>query len=689
MNVDLSKVRNIGIAAHIDAGKTTTTERILFYTGASHKMGEVDDGTTITDFDAEEQKRGITIYSAAVTCPWKGHTINLIDTPGHVDFTAEVERSLRVLDGAIAVFDAKEGVEAQSETVWRQADKYHVPRLCFINKMDKAGADFESSVKSIAQRLHAAPVCVQIPIGAENDFEGIIDLLQMKAIYFDEAQLGAKFEVRDIPENMREQVAAVRARLIERVCESDEKLTEKFLAEEPISVAELQAALRRGTIRNHLHPVLCGSSLKHVGVQQLLDAVCDYLPAPVDLPPVKAASAAEKGGEVLVKSDPNGPFVGLVFKIVAEKPVDLHYLRIYSGRIKPNSRMLNPATGDKENVTRLMRVYAKRRETLDVAEAGDIIAITGPKETLTGHTLCAPNAPVLLEDIEFPATVIAQSIEPSSSRDRDKLIEALDALTKQDPTFRYRMDIETGQTLIMGMGELHLEVLTKRITGDMNVAVRIGKPRVSYREAVSGPARGEGRFARELGGKSHFAGVRLRLEPARRGGEETAEFVSMLAPGVISKEFLQAIRTGVFDAALSGPLLGYPMIDWRVVLEDVEQNETDSTVVAFENAARLAFNKAAESGGPVLMEPIMAVEVRTPDEYFGAINADLQARRALITNTELRGNSRIITVEAPLAEMFGYTTQLRSLSQGRAVASMEPLHYAPAPAALSEKMLSS
>ncbi|HRX87301.1 MAG TPA: EF-Tu/IF-2/RF-3 family GTPase, partial [Phycisphaerae bacterium] len=464
-----------------------------------------------------------------------------------------------------------------------------------------------------------------------------------------------------------------------------------FLSEEPITVAELKAALRRATVRNQLHPVLCGSSLKHIGVQLLLDAICDYLPAPPDVPPVFGHTADEKAAEVAVKTDPTAPFIGLVFKIVAEKPVDLYFVRIYSGRVKPNSRMLNAATGEKENVTRLMRIYAKRRETLDYAEAGDIIAITGPKNTLTGHTLCAPNKPVLLESIEFPDTVIAQSIEPSSSRDRDKLIDALEALSKQDPTFRYRMDTETGQTLIMGMGELHLEVLTKRITGDMNVAVRIGKPRVSYREAVSAGAKGEGRFIRELGGKNHFAVVRLRLEPAKaRGGkDEAADFFSRVDPGVLTKELLEAVRTGVFDAALSGPLLGYPMINWRVVLEDVEVHPTDSSVVAFENAARLAFNEAAEAGGPVLMEPIMAVEVRTPDEYFGVINADLQARRAIITHTDVRGSTRVITVEAPLAEMFGYTTQLRSLSQGRAAASMEPLHYAAAPPSVFEKMAAS
>jgi elongation factor G len=440
MSLDLKHVRNIGIAAHIDAGKTTTTERILFYTGTSHRMGEVDDGTTITDFDEQEQKRGITIYSAAVTCPWKGHTINLIDTPGHVDFTAEVERSLRVLDGAVAVFDAKEGVEAQSETVWRQANKYGVPRLCFINKMDKAGADFEASVASIASRLHATPLVLQLPIGAENRFEGLIDLLEMKAIYFDQDECGSKYSLRDIPADLLEAAEDARAAMVEKVCETDEELTERFLGDEAITVAELKRGIRKATIANALRPVLCGSALKHIGVQQMLDAVCDYLPSPLDLPPVVATTADEKKKEVKVATDLSAPFVGLVFKIVAEKPVDLYFVRIYSGRLKSNSRVVNPATGEKENVTRLLRIYAKKREAIDSADAGDIVAITGPKNALTGHTLCATQHPVLLESIDFPDTVISQSIEPMSSRDRDKLLLALKALTKQDPTFRFHMD---------------------------------------------------------------------------------------------------------------------------------------------------------------------------------------------------------------------------------------------------------
>jgi elongation factor G len=679
MGLDLPTVRNIGIAAHIDAGKTTTTERILYYTGASYKMGEVDDGTTITDFDAEEQKRGITIYSAAVTCPWKGHTINLIDTPGHVDFTAEVERSLRVLDGMVAVFDAKEGVEAQSETVWRQGDKYNVPRLCFINKMDKAGADFEASLESIVERLGAYPAPVQIPIGAESSFEGVVDLLERKAIYYDETALGAKFEVREIPAPLQGPAEAARALLVERICETDEALTERFVTEQEIPVADLKRGLRKATIANVLRPVLCGSSLRHIGVQQLLDAVCDYLPSPLDVPPVHAISVDKHEEQVLIRTNPDDPFVGLAFKIVAEKPVDIYFVRIYSGRLKPNSRVLNANTGEKENVTRVLRVYAKRREVIDVAEAGDIVAIIGPKTALTGHTLCATNRPVKLETIDFPETVVSQSIEPVSSRDRDKLTDALTALMKQDPTFRYRMDEETGQTLISGMGELHLEILAKRITDDMNVPVRIGKPRVSYRESVTTAAEAEGRFVRELGGKQHFAVVRVRIEPLSGGTSHEHVFRSALSFGVLSDAFMHAVQNGVQDSALSGPLLGYPLINWRATLIGAEQHPTDSSEIAFENAARLAFNKAAEAGSAVLMEPIMAVEIRTPDDYFGTINADLSSRRAIITDTELKGKYRLIKAQVPLAEMFGYTTHLRSLSQGRASASMEPLHYAAAP----------
>jgi len=686
MSIDLTKVRNIGIAAHIDAGKTTTTERILYYTGTTHKMGEVDDGTAVTDFDLQEQQRGITIYSAAVSCPWKGHTINLIDTPGHVDFTAEVERSLRVLDGAVAVFDAKEGVEAQSETVWRQANRYKVPRICFINKMDKAGADFEASIASIEKRLAARLAVTQIPIGAENTFEGIIDLINMKAYMFDTNVLGSRFEEQPIPDALASSAEAHRARLVERVCETDETLTERFLSDDAISADHLRAALRRATVRNELRPVLCGSSLRYIGVQQMLDAVCAYLPSPLDVPPVYAKSADKSEKQVELRPDPKGPFAGLLFKVIADKPVDLYFLRIYSGRLTANSRVYNPRLKQKENISRLLRMYAKKREPLDVAEAGDIVAVIGPKDSLTGDTLCATNQPVLLETIEFPETVISQSIEPVSSKDRQKLLDALTALAKQDPTFRFRADVETGQTLISGMGELHLEVLSRRIADDMNVEVRIGKPRVSYREAVSAVGEGEHCFDREIAGKPQYAFVKVRVESAI-DDNESKRFVSRLAAGAIEPEYVKAIEIGVRDAASGGVLLGYPMINWRCVLVGAEQRVGESSDVAFETAARLAFSHAIEAGSPVLMEPLMVVEIRTPDQYFGAINADLNARRAVITATDIRDAHRIITAEAPLAEMFGYTTTLRSLSQGRASSSMEPLRYAAVPPMVAKQML--
>ncbi len=685
-NPALATFRNIGIAAHIDAGKTTTTERILFYTGASHRMGNVDDGTTVTDFEKQEQQRGITIYSAAVSCPWQGHTINLIDTPGHVDFTAEVERSLRVLDGMVAVFDAKEGVEAQSETVWRQGNKYKVSRICFINKMDKVGADFQASVESIRKRFNENVLPIQIPIGAENTFEGVIDLMLMKALYFHGAVDGAKVRQDEIPEKLKDDAESARQLMIERICETDDDLAERFLSDEEISTADLKKALRAATIANKVRPVLCGSALSYMGVRPLLDAVCDYLPSPLDMPSIHAKTPDGKH-EKEISNDPKGPLVAFVFKIITEKPVDLYFLRIYSGTMKPNSRVLNPQMGEKENITRLFRMYAKRRDILDSASAGEIVGVVGPKLALTGHTLCDPNKQVVLETIEFPETVVSQSIEPASSRDRDKLIDALTALAKQDPTFQYRMDEETGQTIISGMGELHLEVLAKRIVDDMNVDVRIGKPRVSYREAISTSAEIEERFIKEIGGKSQFAVVRLRIDPVGEEDEADQSFHAKIPDGTIAPEFLTAIRSGVNDAALGGPLLGYPMIRWKATLLHAEQNEQESTDVAFENAARIAFTKAAETGSPQLMEPIMAVEIRTPDQYFGAINSDLHARRSIITDTEIAGDTRVIQAEVPLAEMFGYTTHLRSLSQGRATASMEPLHYAAVPSQVASTML--
>jgi elongation factor G len=702
MTIDLTKIRNLGIAAHIDAGKTTTTERILYYTGRVHRMGEVDEGTTTTDFDAEEQQRGITIYSAAVSCPWRDCTINLIDTPGHVDFTAEVERSLRVLDGAVAVFDAKEGVEAQSETVWRQANKYHVPRLCFINKMDKIGADFFGSLASIEERLHARPAPLQIPIGYESEFAGLIDLVQMKAVYYQEEELGARFEERDIPDDLLETARHWRHRLEERVAEVDDRLMEKFVEEHAISQDELKAGIRRATIANKLQPVLCGSALKYVGIQRMLDAVCDYLPSPLDLPPVVARSADGKDREIKLPPDPEGPFVALVFKIVTEKPVDLYFIRIYSGTLKTATRVYNPATRGKENISRIFRMFAKKREQLDEAVAGDIVAVIGPKDALTGHTLCDARHPVLLEPIVFPATVISRSIEPKSSRDRDKLGEALRALQRQDPTFTAAMNPETGQTLISGMGELHLEIIVNRLMKDMNVPVSIGQPRVSYRETITKSAEAEGRFVRQTGGRGHYAVVRLRVEPAipsplqgegrgegRRGLEVPGLFENRITGGALSAEYIPAVEAGVRDAALNGSLGGYPVVNWKAILLDGQEHEVDSSELAFENAGRLAFNEAVAAASPVLLEPIMKVEVVTPEDYLGAITGDLNARRAVITDTRIRGQYRVIDAEVPLREMFGYVTTLRSLSQGRATSTMEPLRYAPVPERIAREILGS
>ncbi len=694
MSIDLSTVRNIGIAAHIDAGKTTTTERILFYSGRTHRMGDVDDGTTITDFDEQEQRRGITIYSAAVSCPWKDCTINLIDTPGHVDFTAVVERSLRVLDGAVAVFDAKEGVEAQSETIWRQADRYCVPRICFINKMDKMGADFEYSFQSLITHLHANPVALQIPIGAETRFEGVIDLLEMKVRCFNPDQLGSRVETREIPDSLRAEAERYRAHLVEQVAETSEELTELFLADEPIPVAELKKALRAATIACRVQPVLCGSALRYMGVQPLMDAVCDYLPSPLDMPPVpgqlldkKASRSDGEPKEILLHADPEAPLAALVFKVVADRPLDLYVLRIYSGTLVVGRKVLDVNTGKKEAITRMFRMFAKRREQLVKAEAGDIVAILGPKDTLTGHTLCDAQRPVLLESISFPNTVIVQSIEPKSSRDRDKMTDALRALSRQDPTFRPKIDAETGQTLIQGMGELHLEVLVERLTKEMNVDVHVGRPQASYRETVRDAAEAEARFDREIAGRNHFAAVKVRVEPVPLETTGKTELVrSFVDSSSVRPEYLAAAESGIRGAATVGPVVGYPLIHWKATLVEMEQHDVDSSDLAFENAARIAFERAVAAASPVLLEPIMRLEVITPDEYFGAINGDLHARRAVITGTDMRGRNRLIIAEAPLAEMFGYVTELRSLSQGRATVSMEPLRYAPAPESVTRRM---
>ena len=682
MNVELRMVRNIGIAAHIDAGKTTTTERILFYSGRLHRMGEVDDGTATTDFDEQEQQRGITIYSAAVTCPWKGHTINLIDTPGHVDFTAEVERSLRVLDGMVAVFDAKEGVEAQSETVWRQADKYRVPRLCLLNKMDKVGADFWGSVRSIRERLGGNPLPLQIPIGAESSFEGMVDLLSMRAVKFVEGSQGSRFVDCDIPAAYEEEARRRRQELIEAAAEVSETLMDQYLHERPIDAGELKRAIRAATISNQVQPLLCASALRHKGIQRCLDAVCDFLPSPLEVPPVRATSVDKKGKVISIAPNSGDALAALVFKVVAEKPVELYYLRIYAGTLKPSTRVLNPATGQKENITRIYRVFAKRRDQLATASAGDIVAVVGPKNALTGHTFCDARRAVLLESIEFPETVISRSVEPKSSRDSDKLAASLRTLQRQDPTFVAHINEETGEMLISGMGELHLDVVVKRLQTDMGVSVNVGRPRVSYRETVMQSCEAGGQFIRQTGGRNHFAVVRLRLEPLAREIRERGvqrRFVSELQADGIRPEFVKAVEEGVCEAALSGIVHGSRVIDWQATLLEAQEHEDDSTEMAFANAGRMAFENAMRDAGAVLLEPVMKVEVVTPDEYFGLVNSDLNARRAGITATDIRGTYRVISAEVPLRELFGYMTDLRSLTQGRAVASMEMSHYAPAP----------
>jgi elongation factor G len=686
--IDLSKIRNIGIAAHIDAGKTTTTERLLYHSGMIHRMGEVDDGTTVTDFDTQEQERGITIYSAAVSFEWRDCRMNLIDTPGHVDFTAEVERALRVLDGAIVVFDAKEGVEAQSETVWRQADKYHVPRICLINKMDKLGADFERAFRSIRERLNARPIAIQMPIGQESGFCGYVDLIAMQAVTFSGRGESTKWVAGEIPRELREGAQRQRRILEERVAELDDALTAYYLEHESLTNEQIIAGLRQGTVALKWQPVLCASALKYMGVHAVLDAVCDFLPSPLDVPPIKGLDPKGRERAVERGCDPGQPLAGLVFKIVGDAHGDLHFIRVYSGVLKAGSRLLNVGRNKKENLPRLYRIFAKKREQIDKAYCGDIVAAVGLKETVTGDTLCEARGAVLLERIEFPETVISMAVEPQMSSDRDKLLSALYMLSRSDPTFDFRADPETGQMVISGMGELHLEVMCHRLEQDLNVPVRIGKPRVAYREAITRVAEAEGRFVRQTGGRGQYAVVRLRLEPFTPGpGQEHFQFVNALAGDVIRKAFIPAIEEGAREAAESGPLGSYPLINVKVTLLDGQEHPVDSSEIAFESAAAMAVQKALQEAEPVLLEPVMKAEIVTPEEYFGAINGDLMTRRAVITSTSIRRGNRVVTCEVPLSTMFGYATHMRSLSQGRASYSMEPCRYEAMPAELAEKVL--
>jgi elongation factor G len=710
---DLSKIRNIGIAAHIDAGKTTVSERVLYYTGKIHKMGEVHEGTAVMDFDEEEQKRGITINSAATTCPWdrngERYTINLIDTPGHVDFTAEVERSLRVLDGAVAVFDGKEGVEAQSETVWRQATKYNVPRVCFVNKMDKLGADFDFSFNSIIERLGAPAVAVQIPIGQSSTFQGIIDLIRGVAIYYnlkDDKDKGKTMIEKPIPADEEERYQKWRHTLEEKAAELDDALTEKYLNGEPLTEQEIRTALRKGTIAFKCHPVFCGSALKYVGVQRLLDGVIDYLPSPMDITTFKGHDVKDPEKIIERHSNPDEPFCGLAFKIVNDQHGDLTYVRVYSGRLEKGSRVLNSTRNKRENISRMFQMHAADRNPIDVAEAGDIVACIGIKEALTGDTLCDQDHPIILEKPTFPDPVISMSIEPKTAADKQKLGEALTTLKREDPTFQANYDEETGQTIIAGMGELHLEILRMRLTRDHRVEVLVGKPKVAYKETITGTATGvRGKHVKQSGGRGQYGDCTINIEPFDGTGpdgkplppedlkkvawnpDEKVAFENKIFGGSIPKEFIPSVEYGVRMACKTGVLANYPLINVKVSLTDGSYHQVDSSQVAFELAGQIALKAAANKAGLTLLEPVMKVVVTTPEDFVGNVTGDLNRRRGIIVNSEQRGNTRIVEAEVPLSEMFGYTTELRSMSQGRASSAMEPLKYAPVPTNVRNQIL--
>ncbi len=701
MAVDLRKVRNIGICAHIDAGKTTCSERILYYTGKSYKMGEVHEGTATMDFLVEEQERGITIQSAATTCPWERngveYKINLIDTPGHVDFTIEVERSLRVLDGAIAVFDGKEGVEPQSETVWRQADRYKVPRICFVNKMDKIGANFEYCIETMKTRLGANPIAVQYPIGASETFQGIIDLIGMRAYYFDASELGSKVEERDIPDDLKETAELWRHELVEKAVELDDALMEKYLEDEhSITPDEIRAALRKGTIARKCFPVFCGSALKYIGVQRLLDGVIDYLPNPAEVPQVEGVDPKDPEKKLTRPHSDEAPFSALVFKVVSDTHGDLTYIRVYSGKLEKGSRVLNPSNGKKENVSRIFEMHAKDREPLDFACAGQIVGVIGLKHSFTGDTLCDPDHPIILEKMDFPEPVISMSIEPNTNEDKKKLSEALGTIRREDPSFRSTFNEETGETIIAGMGELHLEIVKNKLIRDMKINVKVGKPRVSYRETITGSAEKiRGLFKKQTGGRGQYGDAVINVYPCTPEEAEAEglkmkdgiAFVDKITQGVIPREFIPSVEYGVRQAASSGILGGYPVVNVKVELVFGSYHDVDSSQVAFEQAGALAFREACTKAGLALLEPIMKVVIVTPDEFFGAVSGDLASRRGQINDSELRGNVRVITAEVPLSEMFGYTTVLRGLTQGRATSTMEPAAYRLMPDRLREEVL--
>ena len=682
----LERYRNIGIIAHIDAGKTTTTERILFYTGKTYRIGSVDDGTTVTDWMPQERERGITIVSAAVTAEWKDHLINVIDTPGHIDFTAEVQRCLRVLDGGVVVFDAVQGVEPQSETVWRQADRYQVPRICFVNKMDRVGASFEMTVESIRTRLGAHAIPMQLPIGSEANFSGVIDLLTMQAIYWS-GDMGRDMTCGPIPAELRAEAELHRSEMVERAAELDDHLMVKFLDGHEISLDELKAGLRRIVIENRATLVYCGSSLRNKGVQPILDAVVDFLPSPLDIPPVFGKDP-NKDTEVERHPDPSEPLSALVFKIVTDAYMGrLAYFRVYSGKITQGTMVYNSRTGKRERIGRLIRMYADRREDISEVFAGDIAAVLGLKDSFTGDTLCDQHSPIVLETIQFPEPVISIAVEPKTTADQDRMAEALRRLSDEDPTFRVNTDENTGQTIIRGMGELHLDVLVDRMMREFRVQANVGRPRVSYRETISQPVlKVDYRYVRQTGGRGQYGHVVVNMEPTERGAGIV--FENKIVGGSIPQEYIPAVEKGVREAADSGVLAGNPVTDIKVTLIDGSFHEVDSSEMAFKMAAIFAFREGIERGKPVLLEPIMHVELVMPEEFLGDVLGQVSARRALIQGVEMRpGNAQAIRALAPLAELFGYATELRSATQGRGVFSMEFDHYAPVPTQVAEKIL--
>ncbi len=683
----LDKVRNIGIMAHIDAGKTTTTERILFYTGINYKIGEVHEGAATMDWMPQEQERGITITSAATTCEWEGTRINIIDTPGHVDFTVEVERSLRVLDGAVAVFDAVAGVEPQTETVWRQADKYDVPRMCFVNKMDRIGADFYRCVDMIKDRLGATVAVVQLPIGSESEFKGCIDLLGMRALVWnDEAAKGEKFDVVDIPAHLVSEAETYRSELVDTLSNFDDSITEKYLGEEEITAADLESALRAATIAGQVVPVLCGSAFKNKGVQPMLDAVVAYLPSPIDIPPTRGTDM--KGIEELERrADDSEPFAALAFKIMTDPHLGkLTYARVYSGKLTSGSGILNSTKDRKERVGRILQMHANHREDRDAAFAGDIVALVGLKQTTTGDTLCDPSSPIVLESLDFPEPVIHVAVEPKTKNDQDKLSRALQALSEEDPTFQVHSDEETGQTVIGGMGELHLEVLVDRMLREFKVDANVGKPQVAYRETIKNAvSKVETRYVRQTGGRGQYGHVVLDLEPTGPGGGY--EFVDKITGGIIPKEYIPSVDAGIQDAMASGVLAGYPVVDVRATLVFGSYHDVDSSEMAFKIAGSMCFKEACRKAKPVLLEPIMSVEVVTPEDYMGDVIGNLSSRRGKVEGMEQRGNSQVVRAQVPLAEMFGYATDLRSRSQGRATYSMQFNSYQEVPDSIAQEIV--